>query len=400
MVSLQCAEAKSYRATGYRLSRSYDIRSGSWTPVENATDLEYLLNHRGVAFREKPELGLHYFRCLRDVEVHLPGVHFPKGFSAGEFVTTNGLYGRALAQHNAFERIRITEVLETAPDLRVLILRNGGLGDIFLTMPSVRRLRADFPDATICFSTSPAYTRLLETEDSVDQVLTYMEAYDQGPFGYVLDLGYWAEMAPGIDEYHRSDIFSHAFGYEQVEDYGFSYRVKPNERQWAVGEIGGKPTVAVQVSGSIDRRCPPPEWQEVLLRRLGEMGYARLVFGEGREPWDAEINMTGKPPVWQMMAVLEQCQGVVAGDSGVLHAANALNRPTVGIFGPVAPELRVRNLPLCRTVTGNEAAHCAPCNDHQLHQCEGYPPCMKLIDHDQVLAALQEVMSVGYLPSV
>lgn len=398
MVSLSCAEARSYTATGYRLSRPYEIRSGSWTPVECAADLEYLLNHRGVAFREQPELGLRYYRCLAASAVHLPGVHKPQKFTPGEIIPVNGVYGRTLAQHNAFERVPVTEVLASAPSLRLLITRNGGLGDLFLTLPAVRRLHAEWPEATICYSTAPELRRLLETEGAVNTVYGPMEAYEDAPFGYVLDLGYWAETAPGIDTVHRADVFGHAFGFEQVADYWFDYRVLPDERQWAVGRLGGKPTIALQVSGSIDRRCPPPTWWQEFSSRLRARGYMVLAFGEREEPWDVDFNLTGKPPVWQVMALLEQCQGVVAGDSGILHAANALNRPTVGLFGAVDPRLRVRNHPLCRVVTGNEAAGCLPCNDHQLHQCEGYPPCMKLIDQDEVFNSLQEVMALGCVP--
>lgn len=395
-VALRCVEARSYDAFDYRLSKPYHITRQAWTVVENAGDLEYLLNHRGVLFRENPELGCRFYRCTTETN---RAVHLPEGdrsFAAGEVIAADGPTSRVLREHRAFTPVPVVEVLSAHPNLRVLVVRNGGLGDILLTLPAIARLKHDFPDASVSYSTDPQRTRILSANPLITKVYGYPDAYSDAPFGYVLDLGYWAEMAPGIERYHRSDIFAHAFGYDQVADYGFDYQVLPHEREWAQGQIGDKPTVAVQVSGTINRRCPPAEWMATLLQRLRSEGYRLVIFGEhGGDQWDADLNLAGNSEMWRTFAILEQCVGVVAGDSGVLHAANALNRPVVGIFGPVAPQLRVRNQPLCRTVTANAAVGCEPCNDHQLHQCEGYPPCLVRINHDEVMAALQEVMADG-----
>lgn len=397
MVAIQCAEARSYDHTGHRLSRPYRVTCDQWTEVENAQDLEYLLNHQGVVFRERPELGYRYYRALGDEEVHIPGERRRRLFRQAEVVAADGVLSRVLGPHSGFAQVPVVDVLQEVPNLRVLVVRNGGLGDVLLTLPAVARLREEFPNAGVCYSTSPGLKRLVEHQPVVDKAYTCFEAYDNGPFGYVLDLGYWAERAQANERYHRSDIFAHAFGYPDAMGYSFGYRVLDHERQWARAQLGDRPTVAVQVSGSINRRCPPRPWQEELLRRLKTLGHQVLVFGEKREQWGAEMNFTGQPPVWQVAALVEQACGVVAGDSGILHIGNALNRPTVGLYGPVDPALRVREHPLCRTVSGNEVVGCPPCNDHQLHQCEGIPECLKCIDHDEVMGRLFEVMALDGL---
>jgi len=397
-VSIRCAEALSYRCDGSRLTRPYFITDDAWTPVESAGDLEYLLNHRGVLFEEKPELGYRYYQCRADKPqvVHLPGGD--RTFWPGETVAANGVLSRILKWHSGFSRVPVVEMLQAVPNLRVLVVRNGGLGDVLMTLPCIARLRHDFPAASVSYSTAPGLTRLLTTNPLVDAVYASLDAYQDGPFGYVLDLGYWAESAPGIERYHRSDIFGHAFGYEDVKGYGFDYRVLDHERAWAQKLVGDKPTVALQVAGSINRRTPPRQWMVEFLSMLHKQGFQTVVFGQRKDPdLDSELNLTGNPPLWQVFAVLEQCVGIVAGDSGIFHAGNALGKPTVGLFGPVDPKLRTRDQPLCRTVTGNEAANCPPCNDHQLHTCEGYPPCMVLIDKDEVMTALMEVIADGDL---
>jgi len=400
MVEVSPAGARTLRVRNERLSQQYRMQQGQWTPVTDAGDLEYLLNSLGVVLAERPELGLRYYRCLRATNVEIPGgSRRGRKFRAGELVVADGVTHRTLKRHTAFDPVPAVEVMEQLPKLRVLVVRAGGLGDVLLTTPVLDTLRRRFPEARLCYATAPHNVRLLEHNEALTAIYTTLGAYDDAPFGVVVDLGYWAETAPGRESIHRTDIFARAFGLEGVDDYAMTYHVTEEERAEAVRLIGdGPPLIGVQLAGSINRRTPPIEWYGPLLDRLKSKGYRLALFGEypvARS--DDTINLTGKPSLALVASVIEQCAGVVAGDSGLLHLANALRRPCVGIFGPVDPDLRVRDMPWCRTVTGNQAAGCAPCNDHQTHQCEGYPRCLTLVDHDEVLAALEEVVDGNHL---
>ena len=50
------------------------------------------------------------------------------------------------------------------------------------------------------------------------------------------------------------------------------------------------------------------------------------------------INLTGQTSLLQMVELLKRARLVIANDSGPLHIAAALGRPTLGLFGPTPPE--------------------------------------------------------------
>ncbi|MCH2595798.1 MAG: glycosyltransferase family 9 protein [Pirellulales bacterium] len=50
------------------------------------------------------------------------------------------------------------------------------------------------------------------------------------------------------------------------------------------------------------------------------------------------INLTSQTSLLQMVELLRRAQLVIANDSGPLHIAAALGRPTLGLFGPTSPD--------------------------------------------------------------
>jgi ADP-heptose:LPS heptosyltransferase len=92
--------------------------------------------------------------------------------------------------------------------------------------------------------------------------------------------------------------------------------------------------------------------------------------------------------------VVEALDALVVGDSGPLHVANALRKPTVALFGPVHPLVRVKGCPHCRPLTANEQIKCGPCNDQQLQRCNPPAPCMEAIPDELIVAEVLEALDV------
>jgi len=376
-----------------RLSQDYMLGDGVWTEVSNDGDLEYLLNQPGPIVCEERSLGYYYYRCSsnKSVRLSLPWLQPAiRTFPPGSVVVADGALHRVLKRATGFDRVSAAEVLSVGEPLRVLITRSGGLGDVLLSCPAVRTLKARFPFADISYSTSRQNTRLLKGKPYISSVYGGFDAYDNGPFGLVVDLGWWVETAPGRDHIHRSDLFAHGFGLGGVDSYEFDYEVDDVDRNAARSLVGRDgPFVGIQVEGSIPRRLPSPSWVRKLAAGVVRAGYVPILLGgRSRGLWDIDgcVNLSGKTSVAEMFAVLEMCDVVIAGDSGILHAANALGVPCVGLFGPVDPDLRVRGFPRCTTVSGNANAKCSPCNDWQIKRCDiEHPPCLEMIDREEVL---------------
>lgn len=90
----------------------------------------------------------------------------------------------------------------------------------------------------------------------------------------------------------------------------------------------------------------------------------------------------------QSMALMQRAHLFVAGDTGPLHMAAALNTPCVGIYGPSSPE---RNGPygnIHRIVQAAQAA--VPCRNCFRRYCS-HKTCMKSITVSQVTEVISEM---------
>jgi heptosyltransferase-1 len=92
------------------------------------------------------------------------------------------------------------------------------------------------------------------------------------------------------------------------------------------------------------KRWPAARYGAVA-KNLGEAGFAVVVnCGPGEEPLAQEIARAGGPVVQilaldlaELVAVTRVAALVIAGDTGPMHLASALNIPVVAIFGPTDP---------------------------------------------------------------
>jgi len=162
--------ARSYRCVGNNRAQQYTFKQGQWTTVEDAGDLEYLLNQRGTVLREEHELGN---RCLRytgkaSKEFLLP-IHYPEAdrFEPGQTVVADGPLWRCLRDNSYFESVPLVDMLDKQPDLTVLFIRHGGMGDIFLSMPCLTSLRRMYPECQLHYATAARHVRRFDDNPDV-----------------------------------------------------------------------------------------------------------------------------------------------------------------------------------------------------------------------------------------
>ncbi len=96
-------------------------------------------------------------------------------------------------------------------------------------------------------------------------------------------------------------------------------------------------------------------------------------------------------PLPTVLGVLDAAAAVLAVDGGVLHAAVALGRPTVGLFGPTDPAIwfPYGHLDACRVLATRPTCH--PCD---LHVCDDWI-CMPGLTADEAASALEDVLKEG-----
>lgn len=172
-----------------------------------------------------------------------------------------------------------------------------------------------------------------------------------------------------------------------------------------VGEIAkkipvDKPIVAFcPGSRHYTKRWPPMYWKE--LAKL-IMGQATIILIGGAEDTDIcseilsksdALNFCGKLSLLESSALLGYADLVVTGDSYLMHAANALGKKIVAIFGSTVKEFGFVPYLIDKRILEVSHLNCRPCSHIGLEKCpEGHFKCMNEITPSIVLSALKELL--------
>ena len=390
-MKLTPARAHSIHALGYKFKQ--DV----WTEVSDA-DLDYLLcRWCPYLFRENFFSGPHWVRNTgtgtgkgssfryweRGKEKHIK-------LPPGEPVPLERHVAYQVLLKSGVEQPPLSDVV--SPGERVLVVRNGGLGDVLLTLPALASAKEKL-GVLFDYATADYLVRLPQHNPDIENVFGHHE-YNGEDYAAVVDLMRTVEAAGDSPTAHRTDIFARYFGVPAAS-YKMTYNVIDSERDAIAGMVPDEYT-AVQAGGSTPRRVLPKPKTVELLHALVAAGRTPVVvdnIADGTFDVDGAVNLTGKLSIPLMFAVLEKAECVVAGDSGVMHAAVALGTRTIGLFGAVKAELRVKEQPHCTTIQCNDWSGCPPCNDLQLRACSGDADlCLNSVPIDVIL---QEVTGSG-----
>jgi len=379
--------AESVRVGNLRFSK------GEWTDVPSELLHYFLAEECPYLLREERCIGLYHVRYTGDKRQKFV---FDDG---GDKCTINAVSGGdyAVRRHDAARLLRRQDFIHTPPsDLlpacdSVVIIRHGGLGDVLLSMPMVRQLKATYPKLVVDYATSNQFMEIPRRVGGCGQVWDVGEVYEQAGYDAVFDVRMLVEAAQDSSSVHRSDIFARRLELT-LDSYAMPYSVTDTEREEARALIGSvkHPVVGVQVAGSIGMRTPSVEKMEEIVSALD----CTCVMLDHRadDRWDGEVNLTGRLTVPQLFAVVSECDAVLAGDSGVLHVSNSVGTPVVGLFGSVSAGLRVKDQPNCTTIQCNEFSGCPVCNDHQFNRCTDPSGCLDAVPTDLVVNSVRALL--------
>ncbi|OIP91026.1 MAG: hypothetical protein AUK24_03560 [Syntrophaceae bacterium CG2_30_49_12] len=157
----------------------------------------------------------------------------------------------------------------------------------------------------------------------------------------------------------------------------------------------------------IERRWPI-EYYIALIKRLYELHKDMLIYligGPGEEPVGAAVtgllslpagsvsDLSGRLSLPELTLMLDEARIFITNDSGPMHLAFALGTPTVALFGPVSPE-HYGGAGETSRVLLYRRIYCSPCVHHFLESpCRGDNQCMKMIGVDDVLNAVETLLS-------
>lgn len=147
------------------------------------------------------------------------------------------------------------------------------------------------------------------------------------------------------------------------------------------------------------RRWPLAEWTAVV-RALVARGFCVAAVGseadkiEGAACAEAgAIDFTGRTSLLELTALINAANAVVTHDSGTLHLALLLNRPTVALFGPTVPQERIPVGAPAVVLSKAAGLPCAPCYDGVRYADCALNLCLTRLTAHEVIQAVESQLA-------
>ena len=269
---------------------------------------------------------------------------------------------------------------------RILLVRLGAFGDILHALPAAATVRANAPDAHICWIAEPRWLPLLEGNPHIDEAIPLDRASLSGLLATRRQLqARRFDTAIDFQGLIKSALTARASGAQNIFGYSrdearepaaallYHRTFEPQARHVVERHI----ELAMHAAGPkrrIEFPIPPGREEAPLPDRFV---LASPLAGWGSKQWPLEryselgrllMDRLGVPlvlntaaPAPPLAATIPHVTGlaglidatrralaVVGVDSGPLHLAAALQKPGVALFGPTDP---ARNGPYCDTIT-------------------------------------------------
>ncbi|MGH7742143.1 MAG: glycosyltransferase family 9 protein [Candidatus Eiseniibacteriota bacterium] len=323
----------------------------------------------------------------------------------------------------------------------IAVIRLSSLGDVVLTLPTVRALKSAYPRAALDYWTKleyadvvrhdPAITHVRELDPDARRIedLVSMSA-ELEDCDLIVDLhsnlrsrvlsfqpripvlrapGYrlrrslhvharWLRPRPVPAAVARFGAALTPLGLS-AEGVPVLYSDAASERwadQWLAARGWDKPVALAPGARHATKRWPEAHWC-ALAARLTAAGLPVMAFSLEREREQlpelaAQLERSAGAwccePLSRMAALLSRCRAAVSCDSGLMHVAAARGVPVVALFGSTAPELGFAPAGVGHTVLCRHEP-CQPCTLHGRERCpRRHFRCMTELRDGEVWAAL------------
>lgn len=328
----------------------------------------------------------------------------------------------------------------------ILVIRPGGIGDAVLLVPALQALKEKYPEARITVLAEKRNSAVFKLCPYVDRTLLYdrpsnlFEAV-RGVYDVTIDSEQWHRLSAviarmtgaaviiGYATNERSRLFSHPVRYSHddyeavsffnvLEPLGIHGRgmperfLDPPEESAAVAahllaDLGSVPFVTIFPGASIpERRWGADRFHQVA-RWLSAFSLRLVVVGGKDDHQQGEaiiaggsgLNLAGRTSLAETAAVIDRSALLVSGDSGVLHIAVGLGKPTVSLFGSGRSEKWAPRGD--RHIVINKELPCSPCTTYgTTPPCPQNAQCLRDITVEEVTNAATMLLTVeGVTPS-
>ena len=330
---------------------------------------------------------------------------------------------------------------------RILLIRLSSLGDIVLTTPAIRAVRAHFPDAYIAMLVGKQSADVLRENPHLDEIITFdrfAKGKDTGEmlrtvrvlrerkFTLAIDLqrkfrttllmylsGATARVGKGAlctvrvleqgNKHATAHYFDllHAIGIPAV-DQRLELFLAESERTDASQrfDAAGVPQTGLKVgifpgAGWKLREWMPDRFAAIADRLVRHFNAEVLIFGGQKEAdlvhavvklmGARAVPFAGNLQVRELAACIEKCDLFLTNDTGPMHIAAAVETPTVSLFGP-GNHIRFQPLGGLHQTIRHDVP-CSPCKQFT-DKCKDNI-CMKKITVDEVWQSISDTLALS-----
>jgi ADP-heptose:LPS heptosyltransferase len=159
-----------------------------------------------------------------------------------------------------------------------------------------------------------------------------------------------------------------------------------------------KPFITVCTGAGWQNKRWPVEYWRKLVSGLSRQGHRIVQLGTGIDEriGDPAEDWIDRTTLKQAACILRQARLMICCDSGLMHLAMAVGRPTLALFGPTNPDLYAPRNPLLTTVQGDPL--CTGCwnnspVDFRVDTCPlNRDSCLATVSPEVLMERIQRVL--------
>ncbi len=308
------------------------------------------------------------------------------------------------ANDQLFMKILFNVVALLNKRLKILIIRDIGLGDVLMTLPLLKAIKNNL-FCNLTFSTKAEYIPLVQTASIVDNIIEYEKDKTYPEYDIVINLVGKVDKLPINSEGHRMDLLAGLMGIP-INLVPRTWRLnipkeyidRGKELLLNKGIKSNSIMVAIQVDGFTEIR--KLFYINEIAQKLIDIGCSVVFLGQSNNSYNSPervINLVGLP-LMESVGVLKNCNAIISPDSGLSHLAGFMDVPLIVVYGTIKPEFRVGYYSNYIALH-NKSLPCYPCWDWGLCECksrnegEDYMRCMRSVTSDIVVNAVMEIIN-------
>lgn len=324
---------------------------------------------------------------------------------------------------------------------KILLIKPRGIGDVILSTIALKNLKNYYPKAELHYLTEEFAAPVLFNNPFIDKIISFgknnfasffqlarnlrKEKYDivfdfySNPRTAQITFLTQSPVRVGYDKTGRKYAYTIKIKLEDPnlhsakahleflkklkipivseEIHYFITEQEKAEAQKFFNNFNGKFVGIIPGGGWESKRCEPEKFAEISKEIFKRLNYKTLILWGESDKEDAQkiFHLTENfsvlaPPtsIREMVALIDGCVGIISNDSGPMHLAAAINKPTLGLFGPTNPFAHGPFNSRGGWVR-NDKLDCIPCN---LLVCNRNHECMLNLDTNLVVYKFEELI--------